>query len=102
MDLGEVGSSARHVPAKAIAREAVTLALMSETALSSRLQIDPSTEEAVVTGDHRILSNAVAEFISNAAKYGAPDGPITIGATVLSERGDVRLWVTNQAGSDHV
>ena len=55
-----------------------------------------------MTGNHRILSNAVAEFISNAAKYGAPDGPITIGATVLSERGDVRLWVTNQAGSDHV
>ena len=55
-----------------------------------------------MTGNHRILSNAVAEFISNAAKYGAPDGPITIGATVLSERGDVRLWVTNQAGSDQM
>ncbi len=102
MDLGEVRSSARHVPAKAIAKEAVTLALKSDTALSSRLQIDPCTEDAVVTGDHRILSNAVAEFISNAAKYGAPDSSITIGATVLSERGDVRLWVTNQPGPDHL
>lgn len=80
----------------------VTFALKSDATLASHLVIDPSVDDAVVTGDHRILSNTIAEFISNPAKYGAPDGPIIISATLLSERGDVRLWVTNLADETQI
>jgi signal transduction histidine kinase len=100
MDLGEVNNSTRDVPAKAIAKEAVTIALKSDAELAQRLEVDQSAKDVIVTGDHRILSNAMAEFISNAAKYGAPNSPITIGATVLSDRGDVRLWVSNTPAPD--
>lgn len=102
MDLGEVRNSARHVPAKAIAKEAVTLAQKSDSSLAPRLEIAPGTDNVVVTGDHRILSNAIAEFICNAAKYGEKDGLITIGATNLSESGDTQIWVSNMPESDQM
>ncbi|MGZ0190630.1 MAG: sensor histidine kinase, partial [Alphaproteobacteria bacterium] len=94
MDLGEVRSAARVVPANTVFSEAIAAASRANPEIKTRVTWNSDMDGLNIRGDHRLLTNAMAEFIYNAAKYGDVNEPIRIGATAL-EAGGVTLWVKN-------
>ena len=94
MDLGKIKSHPRDVPAAAILKDAIARAVQAEPGLAPRLHAAPNSAGLHIRDDHRLLTSAMAEFISNASKYGAPGGAIRLGATALPD-GEISLWVGN-------
>lgn len=95
MDLGELRSQGRPLRSHSVLREAVAGAIKNDPGLGRRLRICDVDIDLMLCGDHRLLANALTEFIGNAAKYGDPAAEIELGCD-LDDDGVQRLWVRNR------
>lgn len=95
LDLGELRRADREIDVRAVLRDAVASATRADDGLAPNLDVAKDIPDLKLRGDQRLLGNAMMELVYNAAKHGAPDGRIGIGASELDD-GRISLWVTNR------